>query len=165
MNNHQQQHPGNETCSTPPGVSVNAVHRIAYKVTWEVPTFWGHKSIQTIQPIQLHKYILPSPFFFPWISVRSNLKPAPLDLINLVTGCCMSFLLDRVVLLKKHFSIEYETKRVGLIFVGKNMITMYLYADVWCFLPHVFLLILVQPGCWCAAVSLRGRLLRQQRWP
>jgi len=42
----------------------------------------------------------------------------------------MSFLLDQVVLLKKHFSIEYETKRVGLIFVGKNMITMYLYADV-----------------------------------
>ena len=29
--------------------------------------------------------------FFPWISVRSNLKPAPLDLINLVTACCMSF--------------------------------------------------------------------------
>lgn len=144
-----------------------------------VPAFWGHKSIQTIQPIQLHVmmfpcYILPSPFFFPWISVRSESeagtfgsdKPCDSLLHELFVGSGRSVekALQYWVWDKESWTYLCWQKHDHNVSLCRCLMfsTTCVFAEL---NVQNVVLILVQPGCWCAAVSLRGRLLRQQRWP
>lgn len=113
-------------------------------------------------------------FFFPWISVRSESeagtfgsdKPCDSLLHELFVGSGRSVekALQYWVWDKESWTYLCWQKHDHNVSLCRCLMfsTTCVFAEL---NVQNVVLILVQPGCWCAAVSLRGRLLRQQRWP